>query len=89
MKTRSVRLDRDTEELLHHILQKTDLSISEAFKEGLRTLARTIDEQDSATPYQIFRALDLGPGGEARCSASSAKSEVKNIIAGKHGYDSR
>jgi hypothetical protein len=89
MKTRSVRLDDETEELLHHILQKTDLSITEAFKEGIRALARSIDEQSSPSPYEVFMSLDLGPGGEPRCSASQAKQEVANIIAGKHKHDSR
>lgn len=89
MKTRSVRLDKETEELLNYIHEKTDLNITEIFKRGIRTLAKEIDEQSFVPPYEIFKSLDLGSGGESRAISAKAKQEIKKIIAGKYNHDSR
>jgi hypothetical protein len=36
-------------------------------------------------PYELFRRLDLGPGGYARAAAKDAKAAVRTAIARKHG----
>jgi len=84
MKTRSVRLDQETEELLNRILEKTDLNISEIFKEGIRTLAQSIDEKDTASPYSVFKTLELGPGGDSQVASIQAKQAIKEILVRKH-----
>ena len=42
-------------------------------------------QQAQNAPYELFRRLDLGPGGYARAAAKDAKAAVRTAIARKHG----
>jgi hypothetical protein len=63
--TRTVRLDDEAEAALQEIREATGLPISEALKRGLRSLRERVSQETKRTPYEIYRALDLGPGGYA------------------------
>ena len=84
MATRTVRLDADTEQLLQKLRRRTGLSISEVLKRGVRAYSENAIREPAATPYEIFRKLDIGPGGSAVAPARDAKKAVREVIARKH-----
>jgi hypothetical protein len=65
MATRSVRLDKETERVLEDLVKKTGASLSELLKRGILALREREFGRDSPSPYEIYAALDLGPGGYA------------------------
>ncbi len=85
MAIRTVRLDSDGERLLDHIVQTTGMSISTAFKDGLRALESELDKEKGAAPYKIYEELDLGPGGYSIAPSSSVKGAVRDAIRRKLG----
>ena len=83
MATHKVRLDDEAEAMLAHIRKTTGLEISDALKLGLLTLAERLDSQLSCTPYDVYRRLDLGPGGysitpSTETAERCAKGDPKN-----------
>ena len=44
---------------------------------------RTLEERGAA-PYEIYRTIDLGPGGRARVPARRAKQGLRAILRYKH-----
>ncbi|MBW1796552.1 MAG: hypothetical protein JRJ38_19415 [Deltaproteobacteria bacterium] len=85
MGIRTVRLDDDTERLLSQITQTTGISISTAFKKGLRALQSELGKEKSRRSYAVYKELDLGPGGYAIASSSDTKKVVKDAIKRKLG----
>jgi len=82
--TRTVRLDDEAERTLTQLRGLTGLSISEVLKRGLFALQATALERAAERPYDVYRRLDLGPGGYAVAPAARAKSAVSTEIARKH-----
>jgi hypothetical protein len=85
MATRTVRLDDEAESTLERLRRITGLSISEVLKRGLAAYETQALAETSRRPYDIYRELDLGPGGYAAVPARAAKSRVADAIRRKHG----
>lgn len=83
MATRTVRLDDQAEAVLADLRQRTGMTISEVLKRGLEAYASTSPDQGKETPFEIFRRLDLGPGGYAVAPASEAKAAIAGTIEAK------
>jgi hypothetical protein len=83
MALRTVRLDDDTERTLLELRERTGLPISEALKLGLRTLAERVRLEGSSRPYDIYRELDLGPGGYAIAPSTDVRKAVKSALERK------
>lgn len=83
MATRTERLDDEAETTtrLRHI---TGSSISELLKRGLAAYEAQALAEASRRPYDIYRELDLGPGGEATAPARDAKTAVADAVRNKH-----
>ncbi len=81
MSIRTVRLDDDAESTLAAIRQRTGLSISDVLKRGLEAYAASIHDE---TPYEVYRRLDLGAGGDAVAPAKDSKTTVTETIRKKH-----
>ena len=84
MSIRTVRLDDEAESTLAALRQRTGLSISEVLKRGLEAYAASIQNEMAETPYEIYRRLDLGAGGDALAPAKHAKTRVTETIRKKH-----
>jgi hypothetical protein len=80
---RTVRLDEETEKILAQIVTLTGLSVSAAVKKGLRARADDIVGEARHVPYEIYKALDLGPGGHAIAPASEVRRGVRTAIRRK------
>lgn len=85
MSVRTVRLEDEVEATLAALRQRTGLSISEVLKRGLRAYAAAENESPAEHPYEIYRRLDLGPGGYAVAPAAHAKTAVEQAIRKKCG----
>ena len=81
MATRTVRLDDETEQVLEEIRAATGLPISEALKLGLRTLQDQLRSGEmTRSPYEIYRELDLGPGGYAIAPSTDVRAAVRRRL---------
>src|SRR5262245_10857642 len=85
MATRTVRLDDEAEAALREIRNRTGWPISEARRQGLRSLHREVDEQPAPTPWEAYRQLDIGPGGYAVAAARDYKQALREQLRKKHG----
>ncbi len=83
MATRTVRLDDEAEAALKQIRDATGLPISEALKRGLRSLQERVKDETTRTPYDIYRQLDLGPGGYAIAPSTDTRRGVNQAIRRK------
>ena len=84
MAVRTVRLNSAEEQVLADLQAQTDQSVSEIIKHGIRAYHAKIQRQPPKTAYEIYKELDLGPGGYAIAPASQSKEAVKEIIRKKH-----
>ena len=85
MATRTVRLDEEAERALKEIQEATGLPISEALKRGLRSLQEQVRHQAGRRPYDVYKEIDLGPGGYAIAPSGDAKRAVRAVLKKKLG----
>ena len=83
MGVRTVRLDEEAEKALAHIVRTTGLSISGALKQGLLLLCTQLAQLTPQAPYDIYEALDLGPGGYAIAPSTETRRGVQEILKRK------
>lgn len=83
MAIRTVRLDDDDEATLRQIREATGLPISEALKQGLRSLSRQVRDAPGRRPYDLYQGLDLGPGGYATAPSTETRRGVAAAIRKK------
>jgi hypothetical protein len=84
MGIRTVRLDDEAERELARLRNATGLSISEVLKRGLKAYRAQVAGESPRTPYEVFKEIDLGPGGYARAPARQAKVAVAGLIRRKY-----
>jgi hypothetical protein len=83
MATRTVRFDKETERVLSEVRAATGLPISEVLKRGVRALQTQVSQTPGKTPYEVYSALELGPGGHAIASSSDTRRGVRLAIRRK------
>ena len=83
MGIRTVRLDEETEKVLEQIVTVTGLSVSGAMKKGLLVLRNEVVREAQRVPYDIYKDLDLGPGGYAVAPATRTRRGVQAAIRRK------
>ena len=85
MAIRTVRLDEEAEGALQEVREATGLPISEALKRGLRVLQQQVRMEVGQTPYEIYKGIDLGPGGDAIAPSSDTRRGVRKALRKKLG----
>jgi hypothetical protein len=85
MASRTVRLDDDTEKVLKQLVEGTGLSISAVFKEGILALRDRMAAKPKRSAFDIYRELDLGPGGYASAPSTETRWGAREAIRRKHG----
>jgi hypothetical protein len=83
MSIRTVRLDEETEQVLHQIIRVTGLSVSAALKKGLLALREDMAKHAQHLPYDIYQELDLGPGGYATAPSTATRRGVQEALRKK------
>ncbi|HEY0783046.1 MAG TPA: ribbon-helix-helix protein, CopG family [Thermoanaerobaculia bacterium] len=84
MAVRTVRLDDDSEQILSELARSTGLSISALFKQGLAALREKVQAQAAPSAYEIYKSLDLGPGGYASAPSTESRRGAAEAIRRKH-----
>jgi hypothetical protein len=80
MATRTVRLDDESERMLAEIRRASGLSVSEALKAGLQAARKQLKAKPATPPYEIYRRINLGPGGYARAPARDAQRAIRRVL---------
>jgi hypothetical protein len=83
MGVRTVRLDDETEKVLQDVTRKTGWSVSAALKRGLIVLRDQVTEQAQVTPFDVYRRLDLGPGGYAIAPSTETRRGIATALRRK------
>ena len=83
MAIRTVRLDSEAEATLREIREATGLPISEALKQGLRSLKQQVRDASGQRPYDLYERLDLGPGGYAIAPSTETRRGVAMALRKK------
>ena len=83
MGIRWVRLDEETERALTQIVTATGLSVSAAMKKGLLALRNDVVREAHRVPYDVYKGLDLGSGGDAVAPATQTRRGVRSAIRRK------
>jgi hypothetical protein len=83
MATRTVRLDEETEALLEKVQKDTGMSVSQVLKEGIRALDEEKSRKTLPAPFEVYRNLDLGPGGYAVAVATDVRRGVRDAVRKK------
>jgi len=73
MGLRTVRLDDETEKVLKQVTRKTGWSVSAALKRGLLVLRDEVGRTSQQSAFEIYRRLDLGPGGYALAPSTRSR----------------
>jgi hypothetical protein len=84
MATRTVRLEIESARALEEIQRATGLSASSVIRHGLIVLRDRLRDTASASPFDIYSGLDLGPGGYARAPARRAKQAISEVLRKKY-----
>jgi hypothetical protein len=83
MGIRTVRLDAEAEQALDQVVRATGLSVSATLKKALLTLREEVTRQARRTAYDVYRELDLGPGGYASAPSTDTRRGVRAAIRRK------
>ena len=73
MGIRTVRLDDETENVLKQVTKKTGWSVSTALKRGVLVLRDEVSRTSQQSAFEIYRRLDLGPGGYALAPSTETR----------------
>ena len=57
--------------------------VRRSHKRGLVAARDALRGESSVTPFDVYRAIDLGPGGYARAPARQAKRAVRALLRRK------
>jgi hypothetical protein len=85
MAVRTVRLNERDEAALREIRETLGLPISAALKQGIELLRQQAEQRRGPTSWEIYRQLDLGPGGYAEFTSGKVKQGVREILKRKYG----
>jgi hypothetical protein len=83
MTMRTVRIDPETEEILAELRRETGMSVSEALKRGIRALREEHVRNAIPLPFDVYRGLDLGPGGYSSFPSTEVRRGVREAIRKK------
>jgi antitoxin component of RelBE/YafQ-DinJ toxin-antitoxin module len=83
MGIRTVRLDEETEKALEQVVTATGLSVSGAMKKGLLILRNEVAQEARRIPYDVYKELDLGPGGYTVAPATHTRRGVRMAVRRK------
>lgn len=85
MTTRTVRFDEDTEKALDEVRAATGWPISEVLKRGVKAIRDRVRSKPARLPFEVYKELDLGPGGYAITSSGNSRAGVRLALKRKHG----
>ncbi|TAN22689.1 MAG: hypothetical protein EPN33_07065 [Acidobacteria bacterium] len=85
MAIRTVRLGAEDERILRQLQRTTCEPVSAILRRGLRALQPRQPVRQHPRAFDIYKTLDLGPGGYARGASLEVEKRMKDAIRRKHG----
>lgn len=85
MSVKTVRLDETTEAALNRLSKETGLTGSELLRQGVAALAEQRQKASGPTAWEVYEAMDLGPGGYATAPSTEVNRGVREALRRKHG----
>ena len=85
MALRAVRLRPDAEKALSRIVRATGMTVSGALNQGLLVFSERLAEYEAVIPHEVYRTLDLGPGGYAIAPSTQTRRGVRRALRKKLG----
>jgi len=79
MAVRTVRLDEDSERILEALVSEMGMPASEILKQGLLAL-RDRRQAGTIRAYDVYKQLNLGPGGYALTSSTETRRGVRAAL---------
>ena len=83
MGLRTVRLDDETEKVLKQVTKQTGWSVSTTLKRGVLVLRDEVGRRSSQSAFDIYRRLDLGPGGYAIVPSTDTRRGMQLVLRRK------
>lgn len=83
MATRTVRIDEETEAILDELRRETGMSVSEVLKRGIRALHQEHVRMAIPLPFEVYRRLDVGPGGYSSFPSTEVRRGVREAVRKK------
>ncbi|HEX3131493.1 MAG TPA: hypothetical protein VH394_29420 [Thermoanaerobaculia bacterium] len=83
MATRIMKLDDETEKILDQLVRATGLSVSAVLMQGLLTLRERMEGPSHLSAWDLYRDLDLGPGGYSIASSTTSRRGVQEALRRK------
>jgi hypothetical protein len=83
MGLRTVRLDDETEQVLKQVTKKTGWSVSTTLKRGVLVLRDEVGRNSQQSAFEIYRRLDLGPGGYALAPSTETRRGMQIALGRK------
>ena len=73
MGVRRIIFDEESERALAQVIRMTGWSVSVVLKRGVLALQDRIEQIPELPPFEIYRRLDLGPGGYALAPSTKSR----------------
>jgi hypothetical protein len=83
LRVRRIVFDEESERALEQVIQMTGWSVSAALKRGVLALQDRIEQFPEHPPFEIYRRLDLGPGGYALAPSTKSRLGVQRKLQQK------
>jgi hypothetical protein len=84
MATRTVRLDDETEGMVEEVRRETGMSVSAVLKAGIRALHKERSRKPVPPPFEVYRRLELGPGGYSSFPSTAVREGLREALRKKH-----
>ena len=65
------------------LIRSTGLTASAVFKRGLQALREQLQTEASSAPFEVYRRLDVGPGGDAIADSTQVRKGVREAVEKK------
>ena len=83
MALRTVRLDDEAEKALKQVTKRTGWSVSATLKRGVLVLNEKVGIHSQQSALEIYRRLDLGPGGYAIAPSTETRRGMQLALTRK------
>jgi hypothetical protein len=83
MGVRKIVLDEQSERALEQVMRMTGLSVSVVLKRGVLALQDSIAQFHELPAFEIYRRLDLGPGGYTLAPSTKSRLGVQRKLQQK------
>jgi len=79
----SIRLDRESEEMLKKVADSRHTTRSEAVRNAIKSYYSTVAEEDKKTPWEVYKTVHATGGSGHGARVSRSRETLKKILEDK------